>query len=113
MTAPVRATVYTAMATHSPSVVIEGAGTMWQTRIRCSDGSDCDFYVQERGANVAITHASALHTHANHVTDVVMDLLYDAWDEAVEQTAEWAANNPSPAGIPHDPPRNPYATESR
>lgn len=25
-----------------------------------------------------------------------------------EATAEWMANNPSPAGIPQDPPRNPY-----
>jgi hypothetical protein len=32
----------------------------------------------------------------------------EAWDEAAEATAEWMANNPSPSGIPHDPPRNPY-----
>ena len=32
----------------------------------------------------------------------------DAWDEAAEATPEWMANNPSPAGVPIDPPRNPY-----
>lgn len=32
----------------------------------------------------------------------------EAWDEAAEATAEWMANNPSPAGVPIDPPRNPY-----
>lgn len=30
------------------------------------------------------------------------------WDEAAEATADWMANNPSPSGIPVDPPRNPY-----
>ncbi|WP_330473792.1 hypothetical protein [Terrabacter sp. C0L_2] len=35
----------------------------------------------------------------------------EAWDEAAEATAEWMWNNPSPSGIPHDPPRNPYAGE--
>lgn len=39
--------------------------------------------------------------------------LADVWDEAAEATADWMARNPSPAGIPHDPPPNPYgATET-
>lgn len=32
----------------------------------------------------------------------------EVWDEAVDATFDWMVNNPSPAGIPHDPPRNPY-----
>ncbi len=30
------------------------------------------------------------------------------WEEAAEAISEWMWNNPSPSGIPHDPPRNPY-----
>lgn len=30
------------------------------------------------------------------------------WDEAAEAVADWMSNNPSPSGIPQDPPRNPY-----
>jgi hypothetical protein len=30
------------------------------------------------------------------------------WNEAAEAIADWMWNNPSPSGIPHDPPRNPY-----
>lgn len=32
----------------------------------------------------------------------------EGWDEGAEATADWMANNPSPAGIPQDPPMNPY-----
>lgn len=35
------------------------------------------------------------------------------WDEAAEATADWMASNPSPAGIPQDPPRNPYDEEGQ
>ena len=35
----------------------------------------------------------------------------EAWDEAAEAVSDWMWNNPSPSGIPHDPPRNPYADE--
>ena len=32
----------------------------------------------------------------------------EIWDEAVEATHDWMANNPSPSGTPIDPPSNPY-----
>jgi hypothetical protein len=32
----------------------------------------------------------------------------EIWDESAEETAEWMSNNPSPSGIPHDPPTNPH-----
>jgi hypothetical protein len=37
----------------------------------------------------------------------------EAWDEAAEAVADWMSNNPSPSGIPHDPPRNPYDGEAQ
>lgn len=39
---------------------------------------------------------------------IVRTDLERVWDEGAEATIEWMANNPSPTGVPHDPPINPY-----
>ena len=42
------------------------------------------------------------------VTDQIKALQAAAWEEAVDAMGNWYANNPTPAGVPVDPPRNPY-----
>jgi hypothetical protein len=44
----------------------------------------------------------------DEATEWVNSVMAGAWDEAAEATAEWMSNNPTPAGVPVDPPRNPY-----
>lgn len=56
------------------------------------------------------THLACWYAHlaAKIVDSRLPELLKEAWDEAAEATSEWMWNNPSPSGIHHDPPRNPY-----
>lgn len=35
-------------------------------------------------------------------------VLQQVWDNCAEAYSDWMWNNPTPAGIPIDPPRNPY-----
>ena len=91
--------------------------------------SDCG---RCKGAGPSTTHQADVRRVANvlrrsHLTNlsvpasvllarVALDAVAPAiaarvWDEAAEAVADWMSNNPSPSGIPHDPPRNPYADE--
>ena len=55
----------------------------------------------------------------SHTERVVADLealvtseKAEAWAEGAEATADWIGRNPSAAGIPADPPLNPYGDPS-
>ena len=62
-------------------------------------------FARNEGAAVgdAVQHALAAVAPA-----IVARAKAEAWDEAAESVTDWMWNNPSPSGIPHDPPRNPY-----
>lgn len=57
---------------------------------------------------VLAEHAPADDPTRQAAAQALRDAQAEAWDEAAEATADWMANNPSPSGIPHDPPSNPY-----
>lgn len=43
-----------------------------------------------------------------HMEKALREFARKVWEEASEAISDWMWNNPSPSGIPVDPPRNPY-----
>ncbi len=96
----------------------------------CRDQTDHAGALREALAEVGLPEGASLgdlieHYRSDAALTAVIDRLADqierdgdhagttvtaeqAWDEAAEATADWMSNNPSPSGIPHDPPSNPY-----
>lgn len=64
---------------------------------------------KERIEKVLRNHATSFPGPvADALMEIVREAQEQAWDDSAEATADWMSNNPSPSGVPHDPPRNPY-----